>query len=261
MDKSQLKFLLLAIVLAVVAGGFLLFMDSNNKLSNDDNTVVETPNTASKYQSVQVGDGTVAFTFEVPKDWLVETRNDGEKPMNEEELREFLATAYQEKNPRDPNKQVSDYAHLAWSDLEKMTLSDMRQFMVDREKSVGPYPNASVSGRPFIWYTDGNAYQIDFYITDYQKAEKDIASLQSKGLKFSEEVVAGVKAQVEQYAVEYDEDGNPQPNKFLSGGKMYYILLPVQKKALLIEKQMLGDTHFEEAFAHLLQTLKFETAN
>lgn len=231
---------------------------------------------SADYKTVRVSDGQISFTFEVPQDWTTETRNMGEKPMIESELREFLATAYQGKDPKNPTKQVSDYAHLAWSDLEKMSLSDMRQFMADREKSVGPYPNASVSGNNHIWYTDWNGSQIDFYLLPTKDTVTAIESEKADELKelkqypaeiaemlktkWTNTVVGGKEAVVANYQLEVLENGERVEGGFKGrpAGKKYYIVIPDLKKTLVIDKQsFVPEGDFEKNFDRLVQTIKF----
>ena len=219
------------------------------------NQSVVNPTDTTTTKSVKVSDGVVSFSFEVPKDWITETRNDGEKQMNEEELREFLATSYRSDAKQFPDKQVSDYAHLTWNQLQKMTLSDMKRFMAERAKSVGRYPNASVGESNTLFGYIGPAPQIDFYISDIDTAKKELSN---PNLRLDEETVGGVTAKVMKYAIEYDENGNPQPTLGASGGKECYVFLPELKKALIIKKQSLGSDEFEEAFDQLIQSLKFE---
>lgn len=207
-------------------------------------------------QSVRVSDGMTSFTFEVPEDWIVETRNDGEKQMSEAELREFLATSYRSDAKQFPDKQVSDYAHLTWTQLQKMTLTDMRKFMADRMKSVGPYPNASVGDPELPFGYVGPTPQIDFYITSSEEAKKEL-SLEKTG-SVTDEKIGGIPAKVVQYPVEHDENGNPQPVLGAGGGKKYVLFLSTSEKALVIDKKALGKDDFEKDFDHLIQSLKFE---
>ena len=66
------------------------FSKYNKVLDRAKITGVE--NLEGEYKKVTINNGEITFSFEVPDTWLVETRNSGEVEMNEEELREFLAT-------------------------------------------------------------------------------------------------------------------------------------------------------------------------
>lgn len=243
-------------VVAVLFFGMLFWRIQNNEISKIDEPA-PVVKIGVEQQNVRVSDGVVTFSFEVPKDWLVETRNDGEKPLVESELREFLATSRQGDPKMSPNSIESDYAYLTWNQLQKMSLSDMQKYMTNREKEIGAYPNASVASSDSIIGYRGPVRQIDFYITDYQKGQAELRKVKSEGGKLSEETIDGVKAGVLQYVLEHDENGNPQVTLGASGGKKYYIFFPDFKKALLIDKQTLGDMDFENAFQHIVQTLKF----
>lgn len=252
--KFVLSIVLVAVALSIGALFFCMQANQVPPINDPALTPVVKRNTPEQ-KNVRASDGIIAFSFEVPKDWLVETRNDGERPMTESELREFLATSHQDDPKASPDKQLSEYAHLTWNQLQKMTLGDMQKYIAQREKEIGAYPNATVASN-WLGYV-GPTRQIDFYIADYQKAQQELQRIKNEGGKISEEVVDGVKAEVLQYAVEHDENGNPQVTMGASGGKKYYIFFPELKKALLIDKQALGDVTFEKAFLEIIQTLKF----
>lgn len=257
MNMSKKVIILTLLVVLVLSAGVFFWRTQNSLVPNTNEPVPVVKTDTPEQKSVRVSDGEVIFSFQVPKDWLVETRNAGEKPMTESELREFLATSYQNDPKASPDRIESDYAYLTWNQLQKMTLDDMKGYMAQREKEVGVYPNASVASSDSIIGYRGPVRQIDFYITSYQNAQAEFQKVKNEGGKVSQEVVGGMKAEVENYAIERDDSGNPQVTIGASGGKKYYVFFPELKKALLIDKQFLGDEDFEADFQQVVQTLKF----
>ncbi len=124
------------------------------------------------YKKVSVSNGTTTFSFEVPDAWPTETRNSGEVEMNEEELRDFLATDYFEDIRGNPDS-VGNYRDLHWDDLKNMSLDEMKRVFGNLQVSRFPGPpNASVSGGRYISYMGGGDYQIDFYLLSAQDVKK-----------------------------------------------------------------------------------------
>lgn len=256
--KTIVSIVLVALALFIAIGVLFLRAQKNRTPKTNKSTSIPAVKTETiEQKSVRVSDGTITFSFEVPKDWLVETRNDGEKQMTESELREFLVTSHQSNPKAMPDKIESDYAYLTWNQLQKMNLGDMQKYMTNREKEVGIYPNASVASSNSIIGYRGPVRQIDFYITDYQKAQEEFRKAKNEGVVFFQEVVDGIKAEVFQYALEHDENGNPQVMIGAGGGKKYYVFFPKLKKALLIDKPTLGTGDFEKNFQQIIKTLKF----
>lgn len=241
-------------------------------------------NKKTKYKTVRVSDGTSAFTFEVPKKWLVETRHSGEKKLSTEEMREFLATNYDGDIKADPNKFSGYSAGYSWESIKEMTdqqISD--EFARNRDDGFPAYPNASVSGNAQIWYTDTNWQQADFYIVNKSAQEmvlaeknmhenfaKENCANKSSSEKehtfgcrdedlgiWSTEKVGGRDATMVAYPTDQDEKGNEYISKGGPGNKNFYVPID-DRRSLVIQKQARGDESYEKGFSHMIETLKFE---
>lgn len=271
-------FLAVTLIALLVIGGMFCFIQKQNgiRVPVADDASTGTVN-AIETKEIQVSDGSLSFSFEIPNNWLAETRNAGERQMTEEELRNFLSTNYDGKDPKQfPNEQLSDYAYFTWDQLQKMKMIELKKVFSDREKSVGPYPNASVSASPRIWYGDWNGSQIDFYIlpmsetegmimaekkaeeVDLRQYSRNIADMLRT--EWTTSTVDGRKAIVANYQLEVLENGERIQDGFKGrpGGKKYYVSFPEVGKTLVIDKQsFIREGDFEKDFNHLIQTIRF----
>ena len=208
------------------------------------------------YKKVSVSNGTVTFSFEVPDAWPTETRSSGEVEMNEEELRDFLATDYFEDIRENPDA-VGNYRDLHWDDLKNMSLDELKQVL--KKLSAGSFsgpPNASVSGGRYISYMDISWYQVNFYILDKKKN----ANFLSKVTRIED-----VSEAIEEYKnfntifqkeVRRDKQGTPIIDKGDSWGFRMYI--EQGNQAIYIEKEAYMEGEFEDGFWHILQTLQMK---
>lgn len=124
------------------------------------------------YKQVTVSNGRTTFSFEVPDAWPTETRNSGEVEMNEDELRDFLATDYFEDIRENPAA-VGNYRDFHWDDLKNMSFDELKRVL--KNFSAGSFsgsPGASVSGGRYISYMGGGDYQIDFFLLSAQDVKK-----------------------------------------------------------------------------------------
>ncbi len=272
---SKKTIILTLSVVLILSAGVFFWRTQHGQMPNTNEPVPVVKTDIPEQKNVRVSDGTVEFSFEVPKDWFVETRNDGEKPMTESGLREFLATSYQNDPKASPDSIESDYAYLTWNQLQKMTLDDMKSYMIQREKEVGVYPNASVASSDSIIGYRGPTRQIDFYFLTMTEAQQAIANEKALELtelkQYSKDIAEKLRTQwtsasideknvlIANYQLEVLENGERVNGASMGrpGGKKYYIFFPEMKKALLIDKQSLGDEESEAGFQQVVQTLRF----
>jgi len=203
----------------------------------------------SGFKSINATVGKIAFSFDFPKNWLSETRNEkaGLERMNEETLRNFVATNY--RNGRAEfvqDGEYSDYADLSPVHVKTMSVEELQERITN-------YPNITVADGDHIWYTDTSWKQIDFYVIDDKVAQE---KLENEEVQPTKVVIGGKEANMVQYAVDKDDKGDLLPSKAGTGGRNYYFFFPEIKKALVIRKQALGDENFEKGFEHILNTLK-----
>lgn len=225
------------------------------------------------YKKVTISDGDVSFTFEVPDKWLTETRNSREVEMNTEELWEFFATNYDgdirakevcndvsvidySKDPAGVNRidrmcgqPSGDYWDFTWDMLKDMSYEKMESLFVAGERGdfLPNYPSASVSSVGYIWYTDGNNYQTDFYILSPQSAEKSW-NWYAKGKSIKDITIDGKVAKL---VIDKSDGGK--------GSGFREILIPLtDSKVLFINKQFYPEDEIQSDFDYLLDTLKFE---
>ncbi len=247
--------------------------ETENKQEVRENNIkensVQQGNVTDK-QLVKISDGNqITFSFKIPGDWLKETRHSGEKKLNVEEMRDFLATSYR-GNLKTNSNLYSDYYDMPWSEIEKMSDKE-----VEKAYFSPMFPDASVSAGNYIQYTDLNFHQINFYIKD-QSAENIIADVKQKheeecdehgsdsagcgvnALVWKKEMVNNRDVDVLVYSVDKDENGIEKASKGGTGGKKYYIEIPKSNKTLIISKQAKGSVGFEADFANLIKTLTFE---
>ncbi|MCA9365131.1 MAG: hypothetical protein KC736_04520 [Candidatus Moranbacteria bacterium] len=141
--------------------------DSLNK-TLDRHKITGVEDLEGPYKKVAVNNGEIMFSFEVPDNWLTETRNSGEVEMNEEELREFMATNYNlEDDVLQKDSDRSMYANITMRELGKMSLKQLRILYAERLKSLGvsyPFLSLSSDGKNIL-YVAGNVYQIDFFLS------------------------------------------------------------------------------------------------
>lgn len=250
-------------------------------------------NIEGPYKKVMVSDGDITFSFEVPDQWLTDTRNSGEVEMNEEELREYLATNYdgdikaaqvcndqsfeyatgEIKTENICSKPYSDYSGYDWETLQAIPYSQLKKDFDDSRKGeFSPhFPNATVTPDSKIWYTDIGWDQVDFYlvsrdeglryIENSKKSQKENAELQDEKsrdiyeVKWDSKIISGRESFVETYPKELSNTGEWQITKGGTGGSKYYIDLG--DSLLIIWKEAYIEGKFEEGFQHILDTLRF----
>jgi hypothetical protein len=215
------------------------------------------------YKKVIVSDGETTFSFECPDKWLVETRNSGEIKMNEEELREFLATNYDgdirttkflDKSSGKYYGIGSDYSDLSWNMLKDMPYDEMKKYYDSRRDKYSPgYPNATVSSDGKIWYTDIGWDQVHFYIMD---KKKDSAYL--SGVKYSNDLADDYEKANENTKSRLlrDEEGKPVVSKGQTYGLNFYI--SNKEKVIRIWKEAYVEGDFEEGFKHIMHTFQIQ---
>lgn len=269
-SPRTLLLLVLLLVLASLACGLTFFAQKKGSQS----TVAPQTEVPQTYKQVRVDEGLVAFTFEVPENWLVETRN-MTGSMDEKTMRAFLNTEY---NPN-PALRYGDYYDFAINPdgstgIDTMSFQQMKDIFVERKKQIGmDYPNASISSIDEIWYTDGLGYQVDFYIVpskevpsliqNEKQMEKEWLDIQSdkklaEMLKstWEDTTIANKPTKIQQGQLDVLENGERVPTKGLAGGRKYYIDLG--QKTLIVDKQAYMSEELDREFDHLLATLKFE---
>lgn len=250
-------------------------IESKNQKSEVNKTEEKRDLDQKDYKNIAVDNGNgVKFIFEVPTEWLVETRNArGYETMTEEKMREFLSTSYA-GDIKSNSQLTSDYTDLPGKMLEKMSIKEMKKAFENKKTkynyNVG-FPNASISsGKPIdaIWYSDNNASQIDFYVVSNVQAENRLDEIKNSSFYFKGDPrtyptitkanVGGFEATLIEFKPGIDNDGNPIITKGESAGKTYYVKTKEIGKMLVIDKQARGDDEFENNFQHLIETLKFE---
>lgn len=266
------------------------FDATNKTLARHKITGVE--NLDGPYKKVTVSDGKVTFSFEVPDQWLTETRNSGEVEMNEEELREYFATNYdgdikaeqvcndqafeyetgEVKTKNICFKPYSDYSGNDWDTLKEMPYEQLKEILDLKKREDSPVPNATVSLSNKIWYTDIGWDQIDFYLVDKKdglryienskKNLQEVLELQDPKFRDKRETkwksikINGHNAVVSVFPKEYFSDTDEwKVTKGGTGGSKYYIDLG--DSMLIIWKEAYVEGEFEEGFRHILDTLRF----
>ncbi|GEM_PF-2653885 len=211
------------------------------------------------YKKISVANGIINFSFQIPIDWLSETRHSGEKELSIEEMKDFLGTDYNKNINKVDN--IPDYADLSPYMLEQMPANEIE---IRYERKDRPFPNASVSAGDQINYIDAYGPQIDFYIhEDVDKLpnfQNGIYKLNREGdqWKRSTEMVSGLITDVVTFSMDRDECGNEVSTKGRSGGKTYFIRLENKKDMLVIQKQSRGSSQYEKDFVDLIKTLKIK---
>lgn len=275
--KIASKIALGVILLVVLVVGSALWMQSK-KISEQTATSsipqqTTQANNASQqgrpqsdiYQKIQIKNPKATFSFEAPDNWIVETRNSGEKKMSNAEIKNFLSTGetrmggywkYYEITPQELNKKT-----------ETELLEIMRRF-----------PIASVA-KTSLQYTDWSD-QIDFYLENYNVSEEinslknelctgkcsvckttasnkgDCIKQKDNNCTTGKQKIAGFDADFIKFDVSI-YDGKAIGDKECTGGLTYFITIG-NGTVLKIKKQQLGDEQYEKDFQHLIQTLKIE---
>ena len=209
-----------------------------------------------KYKIIKFTDSGSKFSFEVPNNWLTETRRPTNKNLTPNEMRKFLEVdcAIAQKS------YSSDYFNQPSIGL----MSD--EDIIDAYNGTGddwlPFPNASVAAGDHIWYHDTSWEQIDFYILKNFSSLKtyfnDVKKTKdNKETTWSRENIDDLDAEVAVFSTDTDENGYEAITKGGSGAKIYYIKLN-SKDVFIINKQAKGDNQFELDFKNLIKTLKIE---
>jgi hypothetical protein len=236
------------VIIALVAGGLFWYASVKEKQTSaikdmQSDVLTSEKETPFSYKTVRVSDGKIGFTFDVPSNWLTETRNMGEKLMTESEMREFF------KTNRDESKN-SDYTNqYSFDQIDKLNLMqlDHNLKMSNRGDFLPDYPNASVASSYWIYYGDANGYQTDFYILSSQDAEKSW-NWYSQGKLIKDITIDGRMSKI---------ITNKSDRGKGSGSRQ--ILIPItSSKVLFINKQYYPENEIQNDFDHLLDTLKFE---
>lgn len=230
-----------------------------------------------EYKKVTIDNGEITFSFEVPDNWLTETRNSGEVEMNEEELREFWGTIWggdirakehceeitsnkclnedcSEKTIKEEmecGKPYSDYVDLDWEHLKNLSDEGMRV-----SKNI---PITSVSGGKEILYASGSriAYQIDFYYLSNDDVKSEY-NLYPERLTVSESML-------NEWAVQdINVSGIPSLSMIFNkiheygyGSRRIFIPLRKDSKTLLISTSG-GVEEIDTGFDYIINSLSIE---
>jgi len=150
--------------------------DSYNKTLSR-NKITGVKDLEGPYKKVTVSNNEITFSFEVPDNWLTETRNSGEVEMNEEELREFLGTKW-ERNIKTPVHVDAIVHSLGETDYVSVSVGkNLENILKSGDTAI--FPVASVSYSNSISYVEQNIYQVDFVVLSSYK----IKDLYQKSLK------------------------------------------------------------------------------
>jgi hypothetical protein len=223
------------------------------------------------YKIVEVKNPEVSFSFEVPEKWMTETRNSGEKQLSVEEKKAFLGTTYSDSGESYP----AYYDFGVIENIEKMSEKEINDIFNEKMYGDQRFSTASVSSTNYIWYSDWNAFQVDFSVRKgaafdivneikKESAEickengEDFVGCGNNASKWSKSKIDDENVDIETYALDSDEKGNEISTKGGTGGKAYYIEIPNLNKTLVISKQAKGDAQFEKDFDNLIQTLKIK---
>lgn len=222
------------------------------------------------WRRVEVSDGSTVLAFEVPQQWMVESRHAGNKNLTVEEMREFLGTSFVGNVKENPSL-ASAYSDYRWSDLLAMSDQEIQQLYNRKDGTVPFFPTVSVSSSAYIQYSDTNFNQIDFiiipnfskqssyYHTVYQTQSSSCAgkceAVRSTIEEWREEEVGRIEGKVAVFAVRTDEDGNESVDKALPGGAVYFVPIPDTPDMLVIFKQAKGNDQDESNFRYLLSTV------
>lgn len=215
------------------------------------------------YKRVTVDNDSLRFSFEVPDAWLVELRNSGELPMNEEEMRGFFGDYWDFTEEGLAQKNMQDFSNI------------FREVAV--ETSTG-FPLMSVASSDWIYYTDGNLFQTDFYLYPTEIAQREISdskkqeaedfedysnryseeTAQALQTKWEESFIDGKSVIIAHEQLDVLENGERVgvATKGRPGGERVYINLGA--KTLLVRKQGLMNELSENDFSYLISTIKFE---
>ncbi len=194
------------------------------------------------YKRVVVDNNALHFSFEVPDEWLVELRNSGELPMNEEEMRSFFG----------------DYWDFTEEQLLGENIEDLRVLKDNRADEYSPgFPQVSiaadVSSRKNIWYSDVNVSQIDFFVFSDEQLDRYLR----KGKYFLNFGTISSDADYKNENINYRRmDFEYSALEKISGGTIINVLNNSKNKNLIILKQ--GIITQETEFGHLVDTLIVE---
>lgn len=246
--SKKLTLSIIAVIIVFIAGGWFWYASVREKhaqVVKDEQSIppMFKEGVNYSYKTVRVSDGQVGFIFEVPSNWLTETRNMGEKPMTESEMREFF------KTNRDGSKN-SDYTNqYSLEQIDTLSFKQLQDELIasNRGDLLPDYPNASVASGDWIYYGDGNGSQTDFYILSPQSVEKSL-DFYAKGKSVKDITIDGKLSKM----ITEKNDG-----AFDSGSRQ--ILIPLtDSRMLFINKQYYPENETQSDFDHLLSTLKFE---
>ncbi len=230
------------------------------------------------YKKVTINNGEITFSFEVPDNWLTETRNSGEVEMSEEELREFLGTKWDGNikageqcwQAKIYDTQIGDfvmkeqcgyptgnYWDFTWNMLKDMSYAEMKGYYDMKRNEFSPgYPQATVTPDNKIWYGDLGWDQIHFYVLHEPKDEQylhnvgycyDISCLQQRYASYRKNTEDNVTR---------DMEGNPIIDKDNNWGFGGY--LRKDDRVLRIWKEAYVEGDFEDGFQHILDTLQID---
>lgn len=209
---------------------------------------------ATDYKTVSASSSVANISFEVPRDWTTETRHSDDKNTPVAQMREFLAT--------------NAYTDFTANQLQAITDAEITKMYFTYIDGYGPaFPNVSVIPAGAISYGDWNKMQIDVFfekgaVTERVTAQKNFIARACAGAHkqpFCNTVWENTTVQSLPVTIETPEF-SPTKNidKENSGGQRYYIAVPDKNATLIIRKQSRGDQAFEQHFARLLSTLRFE---
>lgn len=214
----------------------------------------------SEFRTVRIDTPEGSLTFQMPNDWLIESRHSGERKLTSEEKREFLATTYDGDFRSNPEL-ISDYMDSTWSMIQNFTPDEVERYYAGEPDD--PFPQISVSSGKKIGYWDMSFDQIDFYLmSDFSAqstwlneayAQKDD---EKPYAKWCSAEVDGNLGDVRVIWTERGPDGQERTTKGGSGGRTYYIPIQRGKDMLVINKQTKGDEDHKQGFLHILETLK-----
>lgn len=209
---------------------------------------------AADYKTVSANSRVANVSFEVPRDWMTETRHSDDKNTPVAQMRAFLATAH--------------YTDFSAEQLRAMTDVDIANMYFRYIDGYGPiFPNASVIPAGAISYGDWNATQIDVFFEEGSVVERVVARKDfiARACAVIHEQpfcnTAWENTAIQSLSVTIETpEFTPTTgiSKENAGGQRYYIAVPGKNATLIVRKQSRGDQAFEQGFARLLATLRFE---
>lgn len=223
------------------------------------------------YRTIRVDNGYQSYSFEIPNEWLAETRHARDRELTICEKREFLSTSFLD----DPEGDVYSSFYI---DVPQESILSVADRIIEQWYDEELYPEASV-GEEYILYGDISWWQIDFrYFENFfenegEEAAWELRTYASRKCGTDEEnkvamdrggegwyagEIGGRPSCSVSFGLDVDESGNSEVTKGGTGGKKHYIPMNGGKDMFVIWQQASPDELFQIKANGLLDSFRFD---